>query len=91
MLPQEMTRCFSENWTDDPRPDFRRPATAAGRRAFLPSRTSEKMACQRRPVRDATAADGGMAELMMAEMGAKKATNPELKKFSEHMIESPPR
>ena len=36
----------------------------------------------------ATAADGGMAEVIIAEIGAKKATNPELKKFSEHMIEA---
>ena len=36
----------------------------------------------------ATVAEGGMAELMMAEMGNKKATHPELKKFSEHMVES---
>ncbi len=36
----------------------------------------------------AAAADGGMFEVMVAEIGAKKATNPELKKFSEHMIES---
>ena len=44
------------------------------------------------PVSDAlfaaAAADGGMAEVMMAEMGVKKATNPELKKFSEHMVEA---
>lgn len=36
----------------------------------------------------AVAADGGMAEMQMAEMGVKKAHNPELKKFSEHMLES---
>ena len=51
------------------------------------AQTSEKMG-----VNDAlfaaAAADGGMAEMMMAEMGAKKATNPELKKFSEHMVEA---
>ena len=48
--------------------------------------TSEKMA-----VSDSlfavTAADGGMTEVVFAQIGAKKATNPELKKFSEHMIE----
>lgn len=31
-------------------------------------------------------ADGGMTEVVIAEIGAKKATNPELKKFSEQMI-----
>jgi len=33
-----------------------------------------------------TAADGGMTEVAIAELGAQKATNPELKKFSEHMV-----
>lgn len=36
----------------------------------------------------AAAADGGLAETQMAEMGVKKAHSPELKKFSEHMLES---
>ena len=55
--------------------------------AFAQEKTSEKMG-----VNDAlfaaAAADGGMSEVMLAEMGAKKAVNPELKKFSEHMVES---
>jgi len=33
------------------------------------------------------AADCGMAEVMMSELGVKKATDPQLKKFSEHMVE----
>jgi len=33
------------------------------------------------------AADGGMAEVTLAELGVQKATDPELKKFSQHMIE----
>lgn len=47
--------------------------------------TPEKM-----PVSDAlfaaTAADGGMTEVLISEVGAKKATDPELKKYSERMI-----
>lgn len=34
----------------------------------------------------ATAADGGMTEVLISQIGAKKATNPELKKYSERMI-----
>jgi len=33
------------------------------------------------------AADGGMAEVMLAELGVQKATDPELKKFSQAMVE----
>ena len=33
------------------------------------------------------AADGGLAEVTLAELGVQKATDPELKKFSQHMIE----
>ena len=32
------------------------------------------------------AADCGMAEVMMSELGVQKATHPDLKKFSEHMV-----
>jgi len=34
-----------------------------------------------------TAADGGLTEVLFAQMGVQKATDPELKKFSEHMVE----
>lgn len=34
----------------------------------------------------ATAADGGMTEVVFSEIGVKKATDPKLKKYSEHMI-----
>ncbi len=34
------------------------------------------------------AADGGLAEVMISELGVQKATDPELKKFSQHMVES---
>ena len=62
-------------------------AAAALASSSASAQTSEKMG-----VNDAlfaaAAADGGMAEVTMAEMGVKKATNPELKKFSEHMVEA---
>ena len=59
----------------------------AGSPALAQHGTAEKMGVSD-SLFAAAAADGGMAEMMMAEMGAKKATNPELKKFSEHMVES---
>jgi putative membrane protein len=34
------------------------------------------------------AADGGLAEVTLAEMGVQKATDPALKKFSQHMVEA---
>lgn len=59
-------------------------AALAGAPAFAQG-TAEKMGVSD-ALFAATAADGGMAEVTIAEMGVKKATNPELKKFSEHMI-----
>ncbi len=49
--------------------------------------TSEKMGVSD-ALFAAVAADGGMFEVMIAELGAEKATNPELKKFSKHMVEA---
>src|SRR4051812_36483245 len=35
----------------------------------------------------AAAADGGLAEVSLSELGVQKATDPELKRFSQQMIE----
>lgn len=66
-------------------------AFAAAALAVAPATADDKTA-DKMGVSDslfaAAAAEGGMAETQMAEMGAKKAHSPELKKFSEHMLES---
>ena len=58
---------------------------------IAPTVRAQESPGEKAPVNDAlfamAAADGGMAELTLAELGAKKATDPELKKFSLHMIE----
>ncbi len=57
---------------------------------IAPAATAQTSA-EKRPVSDAlfamAAADGGMAEVNLAELGAQKATDPALKKFSQHMIQ----
>jgi len=49
--------------------------------------TSEKMGVSD-ALFAAAAADGGMQEVIMSQIAMKKATDPELKKYSEHMIEA---
>ena len=60
-------------------------AAAALAASGAAAQTAEKM-----PVSDnlfaVTAADGGMTEVLISEIATKKATDPELKKFSERMI-----
>ena len=70
---------------------FRRLSLAACAAAALATGTASGQAtAEKMPVSDtlfaATAADGGMTEVIIAEMGVKKATDPELKKFSEQMV-----
>lgn len=59
--------------------------------ALVPSSVFAQATSEKMGVSDSlfaiTAADGGMTEVIMAQMGVKKATNPELKKFSEQMVE----
>lgn len=77
---------LAQNATQD------RPATATGRTAapgqVAPSASGHT--AEKRPVSDplfaAAAATGGLTEVTLAELGEQKATNPELKKFSQHMI-----
>ena len=70
-----------------------RTLTVAALSAALiaPSARAKQATADKMAVSDAlfamTAADGGLTEVTLAELGAKKATDPELKKFSQHMIE----
>lgn len=58
---------------------------------IAPAARAQQETAEKMGVSDAlfamVAADGGMTEVALAELGAKKATDPELKKFSQHMIE----
>lgn len=59
--------------------------------AFAPGNTGARGATGKAAVSDAlfaaAAAGGGLAEVTLAQLGAQKATDPELKRFSQQMIQ----
>jgi putative membrane protein len=64
------------------RTEFQRPAPNANQ-----GQTTASRAVVNDALFAAAAADGGMSELSLSQLGMQKATDPELKRFSQQMIE----
>ena len=61
--------------------------TSSGNAQQAPATSSAERAAVSDALFALAAADSGLAEMTLAEMGAKMATNPELKKLSQQMLD----
>ena len=71
---------------------FAAPAASAQQQQLRQPQQSNRQSTDAAPVNDqlfaAAAAIGGMSEVAISQLGVQKATDPELKKFSQEMVEA---